>query len=335
MSEIVTTFESYIKKLENFQNNDKLKQNEIDLALLEDILLHLKKAIKDKNDDWQIAYSDLIDVQYKCVPFPNNAKLSRIAYDELVRFCDKHTQMRKELSHQVLNYILYVQYPAYQIQPFHPNMIELLATIFGKDFQSHIYANTFATLLDEIVKSNLLSNIELRNWVLFHKRVGVADWHESVSQVLSHIPKKHFNYHDAQLTAIDRERLTRRNEYKKKLSRLTQSMPVLPVKVSILPNEESLAHEESLPEIQIIKCKSVPLLFRQTKKQKPLFLQPDQPTVSGSRAISEEDSLSELSRGVMQVSIQEEYPQESRDLSRDSILEGERESRFARKKSTF
>ncbi|HRE31907.1 MAG TPA: hypothetical protein PLD88_08040, partial [Candidatus Berkiella sp.] len=121
----------------------------------------------------------------------------------------------------------------------------------------------------------------------------------------------------------EKERLNRRREDKKKPTRLIQSMPFLPIK------EEPL-FLEAVPEDQVIKCKSAPLLFTKTKRQKNVFMEPNQPTVSGSRAISEEESLGGFSRDVMQLSIHEESLQEYRNLSRNSIMEGERESRFKR-----
>ncbi|HRE31906.1 MAG TPA: hypothetical protein PLD88_08035, partial [Candidatus Berkiella sp.] len=192
MSDIVTTFESYIKKLEIFQNHDELKKNKTDLALLEDILSHLKKAIKDKKDDWQIAYMDIIDVQYKCVPFPKNPQLTRVTYDELVSFCETHTRRRKNLSHQILEYIIQIKTSKTKKHHLSSKLSGLLTFLFGNNFQTMILNNKFETLVAELVKSKTLSNIELRNWIFCFKRTASQEWQDSLGEALSLIPKNHF-----------------------------------------------------------------------------------------------------------------------------------------------
>lgn len=219
MSVIISTFQKFIIKLRNFQNNPESQFKESDTKFLTDIINNLQKAIEGKDSDWQVNYIDILNAQLSCVSFPNS-DLTIVVMKQLEPFCVEQIQMRKSLSTQVLDLIYLLKTaknPSYiNFEHVDPKVLEVIELIFD----GRINEFNFETITKMLIDSKIFSNVEIRKWIAINLRQA-EKLYQRLFCALEQVPIHRFDFRDIQMDYQKRELILRREQFRKTSENLT------------------------------------------------------------------------------------------------------------------
>ncbi|MBS0287811.1 MAG: hypothetical protein JSR17_10980 [Proteobacteria bacterium] len=216
MPGIIEEFNRLIPELEKFLVDPAIIADKFGPSLLQEIVKNLKKAVLDKNNDWQVSFNDISNITLVCVPFKISL-LDQLVLEQLKPFCENELARRKKLTEGVLHYLYQskmVMNPAYINQAaFNSDIFAILRIIFSEDLNQFIAKTTFGSLFAMVKESKIFSESDLRIWL----SLSVKKTEEIFKDILlseQQVPRTHFGPETlAGMDPLIQERFRRRLRY--------------------------------------------------------------------------------------------------------------------------
>jgi hypothetical protein len=159
---------SYLPKLEMYQTDSALIREKHDPILLANLITVVKTVVKNKQNDWEITFAELSQIQSQCTTF-SNPLLTEMVMKEIFSLCESMIAERKNLVFTLLDFICECKVvrdlKRLNIDSYHPDIFNALRFILGSaDIITLIRQTDLDKLFSAIKGAKIFAETDLRAW---------------------------------------------------------------------------------------------------------------------------------------------------------------------------
>lgn len=165
---LIAQLSDFISKLEMYQTDNALLLEKSDPALLANLITTMRTVVKDKQNDWQVAFLDLSQIQSHCTTF-SDSRLTELVMKDIFSLCESILAERKNLVFALLDFVceckMVRDLKRLNIDSYHSDIFNVLRFILAcDDVATLIRHSDFDKLFSTIKNANIFAETDLRAW---------------------------------------------------------------------------------------------------------------------------------------------------------------------------